>query len=163
MPISPVLCAVHCCSTVCLFVLHLINGFAALNAISLRINDKDRLNGTYAVLSLKLFAIERWQLQKWEKSRQDVIAKNLVKHQYSMNAKRLPFKQFDIFFQCTIYKGVYNAHALTKTITFISWLTLKMRCNNNNNKRPAFVLHICCISLHSLRMKYIINHWKKSL
>lgn len=50
-------CCCCCCllfivaATVCLLVLHLINGFAALNAISLRINDKERLNGTYAILS----------------------------------------------------------------------------------------------------------------
>lgn len=36
------------CIDDCLFVLHLINGFAALNAASHRINDEERLNGTYA-------------------------------------------------------------------------------------------------------------------
>lgn len=36
------------CSIVCLFVLHLIISFAALNAISHRINDEERLNGTCA-------------------------------------------------------------------------------------------------------------------
>lgn len=52
------------CIDDCLFVLHLINGFAALNAASHRINDEERLNGTYAyslTLSCRSTNIDSWK------------------------------------------------------------------------------------------------------
>lgn len=67
LSITLALLSLLCCSRLFVRILHLINGFAALNGISLQINDEERLNGTYAFfksdLSFSLICINSGKFQ----------------------------------------------------------------------------------------------------